>query len=389
MSEMGAFMALLALGPVSVEMTLSAYGLIVADLNSDATGWQISFATYFAGYALGQMTFGLIADLVGRKSAIISALTLFSVASLLCATTTTMEEFAVYRFGQALGVGAGPLLVRVMLRDRRSMGEAAQWISIFGCFLGFLQLIAPSLGAMTALSLGWRFLFAEQAVLGMGIALFFAYWSRVNLPSEPELSREPGFFTEYVVTIIDAQCLRNALPMSFIFSGVLVLTTSSPTVLIGQFSVSPEVFSLQFAAILLAMVLGMFCNRYLVRVCTFYNINFFATVAASVGCGTVLMIVIMAGASESAFMLACMVFAFCSGFVVPNGAIQVMGADGRRFGGRAAVAGGVQYSIVAGVIFLSGVLGPSAEAIVSLLVSLALITLVVQLHPKLRASRHT
>lgn len=83
-------------------------GAVAQDLSlaPDRLGWIFSFA--LAGMMVGAMLLAPVADIIGRRILIVSAVLIVGISVLLTASASTLFEFVVLRF--VAGVGAGAML---------------------------------------------------------------------------------------------------------------------------------------------------------------------------------------------------------------------------------------------------------------------------------------
>src|SRR5437763_15083571 len=76
--------ALIALGPLTIDMYLPALPAIGADLHASASTVQLTLTDTLLGLGLGQLVIGPFSDAVGRRIPLIIGPGLHIVASLLC-----------------------------------------------------------------------------------------------------------------------------------------------------------------------------------------------------------------------------------------------------------------------------------------------------------------
>ncbi|MEI6055303.1 MAG: MFS transporter [Lentisphaerota bacterium] len=122
-------------------------------------------------YALGTAVFVLFADLAssryGRKPVIITALGIFTLASLLISISASIWLIIALRIVQSMGLGFIMTTSTLILKD--SMDEREQ-IKALGIMLTGLVLspaISPVIGAYLAHHFGWRSCFVFSTILGI------------------------------------------------------------------------------------------------------------------------------------------------------------------------------------------------------------------------------
>lgn len=111
---------------------------------------------------------GSLADRLGRKRMFLLGLELFTVASLLCAISPSVEALVAFRAVQALGAAlivpaALALVLQAFPADRRSHGVALLWaIGSVAAGLG------PVLGGLLVAAAGWRLVFLVNLPMCVG-----------------------------------------------------------------------------------------------------------------------------------------------------------------------------------------------------------------------------
>lgn len=71
--------ALTAIGPISMDMYLPALPVVADDLSTTTSLVQLSLTTCLIGLATGQLMFGPLSDIRGRKKQLIISLAIYAV----------------------------------------------------------------------------------------------------------------------------------------------------------------------------------------------------------------------------------------------------------------------------------------------------------------------
>ncbi|HEX7842644.1 MAG TPA: MFS transporter [Kofleriaceae bacterium] len=191
------------------------------------------------GIVLGSFVWGSLADLRGRKAAVMTSILLYSVASLACGWVETVSSYKVLRFVVGLGLGgemgaAITLIIESAPQKKRGMYTA--WIASMGA-------IGAVLAGVTADFLDWRTAYKLGGVVG-----FLLLFLRVRMIESPlflktklrpsSILQSLGFFGSGDRVMRMGACILSALPIWF-WLGVCV--SFAPEIFkdrVGEISVS-------------------------------------------------------------------------------------------------------------------------------------------------------
>jgi MFS transporter, AAHS family, benzoate transport protein len=132
------------------------------------------------GMTIGAITIGALTDVVGRRKALIGAVTSFSAFTLLCALAPNATVFGLLRFLAGIGLG-GCLPTAIALVNeftRRAAGRATTTM-MTGYHVG--AVLTAALAIVVVEPLGWRWMF----VIGAAPALVVVPLMLRHLPESP------------------------------------------------------------------------------------------------------------------------------------------------------------------------------------------------------------
>ncbi len=159
--------ALTAIGPLTTDMYLPSLPDIARQLNASTAQVQFTISAYLIGFAIGQIFYGPVSDRHGRKPVLIAAITLYCVASLACALSTSIEMLIAARAVQALGGCGGIVLTRAIVRDLYSGARAGRELSLIGSVMALAPVLAPIAGGVVQTGFGWRVVFLTLVAAGL------------------------------------------------------------------------------------------------------------------------------------------------------------------------------------------------------------------------------
>lgn len=157
---------IVAVGPLSIDMYLPALPSMGDDFGVSTAFMANSVPAYFLGLVFGQLFYGPFSDRVGRVKPLYIGMTLYVIASVICATTNNEYVLFVGRTAQALGACVGAVVTRAAIRDRLTAKQTAKAFSIMILVMGLAPILAPSLGALFLKFFSWHSIFWFLAAFG-------------------------------------------------------------------------------------------------------------------------------------------------------------------------------------------------------------------------------
>ena len=166
---------LLALFLFALDQTVVGVALprIITDLGgNELYTWSIT--VYLLTSTISGPIYGKLSDLFGRRPIILFAVSLFLIASVLCALSQEMWQFILFRGLQGLGGGALFPVALAVIADMYTPAERGKYLGSFGAVFGLSSLLGPAIGGILTDNLGWQWVFLVNVPLGL-VSLVILY----------------------------------------------------------------------------------------------------------------------------------------------------------------------------------------------------------------------
>ncbi|MVT09588.1 multidrug effflux MFS transporter [Chitinophaga tropicalis] len=239
-----------ALGPFSIDMYLSGYQAIAADMHTTSASIGLSLASYFIGISAGQLLYGPLLDRFGRKKPLYIGLVVYILASLGCIAAHTLGAFVVVRFIQAIGSCAATVASVAMVRDLFPIKDSAKVFALLMLVVGASPMIAPTVGGYVTVAWGWQSVFIILTLLGAMVLAACIFFLPESHQPDPSISLKPGpIINGFLEVIREPQFATYALTGAWAFAGLFVYVSASPVIFIDIFHVSKETFGWIFAGL--------------------------------------------------------------------------------------------------------------------------------------------
>lgn len=180
--------ALMALGALGIDSMLPALPAIGAALGTaGANTNQFVISAFFAGFGLGHLIHGPLADRYGRRRLLIVALTLYAAANALCAVAASFPLLLAARALGGAAIAASRVATVALVRDCFRGRAMARVMSIAFIVFMIVPVLAPAFGAGVLLFGGWRDIFWAIVVVTLGVLGWFAWRMPETLHPEDRL----------------------------------------------------------------------------------------------------------------------------------------------------------------------------------------------------------
>src|SRR5438309_6394847 len=131
----------------------------------DTINWVLT--SYIVASAIALPISGWLADKVGRKRLLLISVVVFTVASVLCATATSLTEMVMFRALQGVGGAFIVPLAQATLFDINPREKHGQAMALFGGGVMIGPILGPVLGGWLTDNYNWRWVFLVNLPVGI------------------------------------------------------------------------------------------------------------------------------------------------------------------------------------------------------------------------------
>ena len=251
---------------LAVDMSLPALPAIAAGFGTSAARAQLTIGFYLLGYASGQLFYGPLSDRFGRRPVLLIGMGIYAASGFLCAFAPTIGIMIAVRLLQGFGGAVGVVVTRAAARDYFHGSQLAQMLSSITAVQAFGPLVAPVLGGILATHFRWQTIFLVQGTFAT--AMLLATWrgfAESLAQRDLHAIRPARLLANYVTFFSNPRCIGFALVSACVFSGLFIVLSASPFVLIEVYGVSSQSYGFFFGISVLGYMIGSFGNRRLLR----------------------------------------------------------------------------------------------------------------------------
>lgn len=167
--------------PISLDMYIPAIPHMTEVFSTTADMVNLTLVGYFFVFAVGLLIFGPLSDRYGRKIILISGTACYTLGSIGCALSVSIEMLICTRVLQAIGAAAMNTISMAVVKDAISAQKRETTLAIMQVMMITGPVLAPVIGAFILQFADWRMTFWVLTAVGV-ICLLLALLYEETLP---------------------------------------------------------------------------------------------------------------------------------------------------------------------------------------------------------------
>ena len=141
-------------------------------VSEDEASWVVT--TYLVANAIIVTATSFLANRLGRKRFFLICLVLFTVSSLMCGLSGSLDSILVFRLLQGFAGGGMVPVAQSILADAFPPQKRAQGFAVFGVAVVVAPVVGPTLGGWLADNIDWTWCFLINVPVGVCMAVAIA-----------------------------------------------------------------------------------------------------------------------------------------------------------------------------------------------------------------------
>ncbi|EOB2211332.1 multidrug effflux MFS transporter [Campylobacter upsaliensis] len=362
-----------SIAPLSTDMYLPALSQVKQSFETSEFLTQLSLASFFIAFALGQLIYGPLSDVFGRKIPALVGIFLFMLSSLFCVIIDNIYVFIILRFFEALGGCAGVVIARAIVNDLFELKEAASIFALMMVFSALAPMLSPSFGGFLIEYFSWHSIFAT--LFGLGILLFLLIFFALK-ESAPHLKRQKFSHKEtlksYRFVLKDKPFILYVSCASLVLAAMFAYITGSSFVFINFFGLSERDFGLLFGINALGFVIFANINAKMVQKIPSEKILFYALIIMLI---STLILFVNSLIKPNFWLFELSIFTSIAllGFIAPNTTTLAMARFKDHSGTASAVLGTSQFALAGVISFIVSAVGANTPVILALIMLICVV----------------
>lgn len=336
---------MIAIGPLAIDMYLPAFPSMAEEFGVSVSDISKSVPFYFMGLVFGQLFYGPLSDRVGRVLPMYLGMTIFVVASVVCAITNDANVLFVARTVQALGACVTGVVTRACIRDTLTPIQSARAFSLMMLVMGVAPILAPSFGAFLLKFANWHVIFWFLAGYGVLNIILTKLFLKETLTDENRNTAPIGeTLSGYVDLFKDKSFIVPALAGGLLQGAFFIYLSISSELFMVHFGLSKEQFAIAFGANAFGFMALIQANHVLTKKFRLVQLLRFGAFMQLTFAITLLVLGLLGGSFWWVYGTLFLCIAGL-GFTQPNAGAIALAFQKKRAGMASALQGSLQFSV--------------------------------------------
>ncbi|WP_436868152.1 multidrug effflux MFS transporter [Staphylococcus equorum] len=248
---------LTAIGALSIDMFLPGLPQIQSDFNTTTSNSQLTLSLFMIGLALGNLFVGPISDSIGRKTPLIVAMALFTLASIGIIFVDNIWLMIALRFVQGFCGGAGAVISRAISSDLYTGKQLTKFLALLMLVNGVAPVLAPALGGVILSFSTWRMVFVILTIFGLLMLFGTIFNIKESLSTEQRDSPHlVSIFKGFKQLLATPRFVLPMLIQGVTFVILFSYISASPFIAQRIYDMSAQQFSLMFASVGISLIVS-------------------------------------------------------------------------------------------------------------------------------------
>lgn len=152
--------------PLSMQIYLPSLTTLVEDFQVSRTKINLTVSVYMIFMAISPMVMGGIADVAGRRPALLGCFSVYMVSCVLIALCDTYTELMGFRILQSIGASPTIAIASAVVADIVTSAERGSYAALVAVPVIFAPTLGPVIGGLLTEFLGWRSIFWFLLIAG-------------------------------------------------------------------------------------------------------------------------------------------------------------------------------------------------------------------------------
>lgn len=331
-------------GLISTDSFIPSLPYIMNEFHQTQAHTQLTMTLFLLGYAISQLIYGPISDVVGRKKPLIAGSLVFIAGTLICLFSHTFLMFCLGRAYEGVGAAAGISLGRILIRDYYDEKLFSVKLSQFSIFILLTPAIAPFFGGFLQNFFGYKANFVFYLVYGMVVLLLQFFLLKETISKKIPI-QQFNIIKQYNDIFQYRKFIFYAMISGLTFASMILYINTMPFIIKNTLHYSSLVsgFIMLFSAF--GMMAGSFLN---IRLSKQYSAILTITISGYIllFSGFLMMLLyVLFGTTLLGLSLPLFLITLSCGLLLPNSSALAIGQLKSNFGAAGSIFGFIQISV--------------------------------------------
>ncbi|WP_045210635.1 multidrug effflux MFS transporter [Desulfonatronovibrio magnus] len=266
MKKWVALLALLtAFPPLSTNMYLPAMPELANQWQEPFWVINLTLVLFFLIFSIFLLVYGPLSDRFGRRAVLQAGISIFILASIMCAFCQNVVSLIIVRMIQAAGAASAAALALAITKDVFEDIQREKVLAYIAMVVAMSPMVGPVIGGWSLTLFSWQAIFIILAIMGL-IGLMGVCRMPETLPVDERTARVE-LFSGYLALLLNKRYIALTSLTTCSTIPLFAFVAASSEIYISEYGLSPKAYGYFFGFNALALMAGSFtCIRIVKKV---------------------------------------------------------------------------------------------------------------------------
>lgn len=226
------------IGQISIDFYSTSLPSIANDLHVSNEYTQMIITGYLISYGFGQILYGTLIDVFGRKNILLITLPIYIISTLLVPFFANINMIIFMRFIQGLSISATSVAVKSIATDLYKGQQLIKVISMMALLWGISPILAPLAGGYIQMFFGWKACFYFLGITTLLIYINVLYFIKETKQNSIKLNIQE-ITKNYIVIFKSIYFWKQIIIINASIICLLTFITQTPYLLQNYYKLTP------------------------------------------------------------------------------------------------------------------------------------------------------
>lgn len=251
--------------PLAMDVYVPAIPHLTREFHASDASMLMTLNCFMLSAGIMQLIIGPVSDHYGRRKVALAVIFCFTLGSVFCGLSHSVNELIFWRVIQAMGSCGMMVLGFAIVRDFYEGDKSAKAYSFLNGMISFSPIFATFIGSYLDLYLGWPSTFWSLLLVALAAVFTMGFWLEESLDPSKRTLLSKGLLKQYYQVLCNQEFTVYTLASAFGHCYLYLFCALSPYLIIRALHIPQTHYGFYFCFMGISLLIGSFLGGIVVE----------------------------------------------------------------------------------------------------------------------------